>query len=145
MPIELLTSPGCPNAEAARKVVTDCLTTLGIDVPIIPGIMPITRVGQIERMAKLSGSTIPEGLRAELHSLAAVADPPEVREGEVVPGIQHDRHAGSGPLRAARTRCSGSLTGGAGWRHAASSARPASPVSSSMAPSRHSAAVASRR
>lgn len=35
MPIELLTSPGCPNAKAARKVVTDCLTTLGIDVPII--------------------------------------------------------------------------------------------------------------
>ncbi len=40
----------------------------GIDVPIIPGIMPITRVGQIERMAKLSGSTIPAGLRSELHA-----------------------------------------------------------------------------
>ena len=85
------------------------------------------------------------GLLAEPHSLAAVADPPEVREGEVVPGIQHDRHAGSGPLRAARTRRSGSLTGGAGRRPAASSARPASPASSAMAPSRHSAAVASRR
>jgi len=39
MPIELLTSPGCPNAKAARKVVTDCLTTLGIDVPIIDRVM----------------------------------------------------------------------------------------------------------
>jgi len=39
----------------------------GIEVPIIPGIMPITRVGQIERMAQMCGATIPEGLRRELH------------------------------------------------------------------------------
>ncbi len=38
----------------------------GIDVPIVPGIMPITRVGQIERMAKMSGASIPQGLAAEL-------------------------------------------------------------------------------
>jgi methylenetetrahydrofolate reductase (NADPH) len=29
--------------------------------------MPITRVGQIERMAAMCGATIPEGLRRELH------------------------------------------------------------------------------
>jgi methylenetetrahydrofolate reductase (NADPH) len=40
----------------------------GIEVPILPGIMPITRVGQIERMAKMSGAHIPDGLRAELHA-----------------------------------------------------------------------------
>jgi methylenetetrahydrofolate reductase (NADH) len=40
----------------------------GIDVPIIPGIMPITRVGQIERMAAMSGASIPEGLRRELRA-----------------------------------------------------------------------------
>jgi methylenetetrahydrofolate reductase (NADPH) len=39
----------------------------GIEVPIIPGIMPITRVGQVERMAKLCGATIPAGLREELY------------------------------------------------------------------------------
>jgi methylenetetrahydrofolate reductase (NADPH) len=38
----------------------------GISVPVIPGIMPITRVGQIERMAKMSGATIPDGLQREL-------------------------------------------------------------------------------
>jgi methylenetetrahydrofolate reductase (NADPH) len=38
----------------------------GIEVPIIPGVMPITRVGQIERMAKMCGSAIPDALRAEL-------------------------------------------------------------------------------
>jgi hypothetical protein len=35
MRIELLTSPGCPNAIAAKKTVTDCLTALGVDVQII--------------------------------------------------------------------------------------------------------------
>jgi methylenetetrahydrofolate reductase (NADPH) len=40
----------------------------GIEVPIIPGIMPITRVGQVERMASMCGSSIPDGLRRELHA-----------------------------------------------------------------------------
>jgi|CZKG01.1.fsa_nt_gi methylenetetrahydrofolate reductase (NADPH) len=46
----------------------------GIEVPIIPGIMPITRVGQVERMAKMCGSTIPAELHRELH---ARGDDPE--------------------------------------------------------------------
>ncbi len=40
----------------------------GIAVPIVPGIMPITKVGQIERMAKMSGALIPDALRRELHA-----------------------------------------------------------------------------
>jgi methylenetetrahydrofolate reductase (NADPH) len=40
----------------------------GIGVPIIPGIMPITRVGQVERMASMCGASIPEPLRRELHA-----------------------------------------------------------------------------
>jgi methylenetetrahydrofolate reductase (NADH) len=40
----------------------------GIEVPIIAGVMPITHVGQIERMAKMCGAAIPEGLRRELHA-----------------------------------------------------------------------------
>ncbi|HXP36955.1 MAG TPA: methylenetetrahydrofolate reductase [NAD(P)H] [Solirubrobacteraceae bacterium] len=40
----------------------------GVSVPIIPGVMPITKVGQVERMAKMCGSEIPEGLRDELHA-----------------------------------------------------------------------------
>jgi methylenetetrahydrofolate reductase (NADPH) len=46
----------------------------GIDVPIIPGIMPITQVGQVERMAEMCGASIPDGLRRELH---ARGDDPE--------------------------------------------------------------------
>src|ERR1700722_12911965 len=40
----------------------------GIEVPIIPGGMPITRVGQVERMAGMCGASIPEELRRELHA-----------------------------------------------------------------------------
>ena len=40
----------------------------GVGVPIIPGIMPITQVGQVERMAKLCGASIPAGLSRELHA-----------------------------------------------------------------------------
>ena len=40
----------------------------GIEVPIIPGILPITLIGQLERMASVCGASIPDGLRQELHA-----------------------------------------------------------------------------
>jgi methylenetetrahydrofolate reductase (NADPH) len=47
---------------------------IGIDVPIVPGVMPIQDVNQINRMASLIGSDIPPGLRA---ALEARADQPD--------------------------------------------------------------------
>jgi methylenetetrahydrofolate reductase (NADPH) len=46
----------------------------GIGVPIVPGILPITQIGQLERMTKMCGASIPAGLHRELH---ARADQPE--------------------------------------------------------------------
>lgn len=41
----------------------------GIAVPIIPGIMPITNVDQVERFTKMCGASIPSPLLEELHRL----------------------------------------------------------------------------
>ncbi len=42
---------------------------LGIGVPILPGIMPITNVAQVERFTKMCGATIPPALLTELRRL----------------------------------------------------------------------------
>jgi methylenetetrahydrofolate reductase (NADPH) len=43
----------------------------GVRVPIVPGILPITHVGQLERMASMCGASIPPRLREELHAREA--------------------------------------------------------------------------
>jgi len=52
------------------------LATLGIDKPIIPGIMPVTNKSQVLRMAEMSGAAFPQELAQRL---AKVDDPEEVR------------------------------------------------------------------
>lgn len=51
---------------------------VGCSMPIIPGIMPVTNVSQIERFATLSGATFPEELAQRFHRVAD--DPAAVRE-----------------------------------------------------------------
>ena len=56
----------------------DRVAASGCDVPIIPGIMPVTNVASIERMAILSGAALPTTLTDRLHAVAD--DPLAVRE-----------------------------------------------------------------
>ena len=55
---------------------------IGIQVPIIPGIMPITNLKQVIRFTQLCGATIPQDLLARLKE---VPNPQEVRQR----GIEH--------------------------------------------------------
>jgi methylenetetrahydrofolate reductase (NADPH) len=53
---------------------------LGCEIPIVPGIMPITSLSQIARIAELSGTSVPDEVVAALDGLA---DPADVRAAGV--------------------------------------------------------------
>jgi methylenetetrahydrofolate reductase (NADPH) len=54
--------------------LVDELAALGIDKPIVPGIMPVTNLAQIHRMAKMSGSQVPGWLVDRLESVRTDAE-----------------------------------------------------------------------
>ena len=58
-------------------VLRDRIAAAGCDVPIIPGIMPLTSIGQIEKFSILSGDDFPPALAERL--LAVADDPATVK------------------------------------------------------------------
>ena len=52
----------------------EAMRARGASAPVVPGVMPITNVRQLERMAAMSGTEVPIALAQRLH---AVADRPE--------------------------------------------------------------------
>ena len=54
--------------------LVDELAALGVDKPVLPGIMPITNLGLVQRMADLSGAAVPPWV---VERVEAVADDPE--------------------------------------------------------------------
>lgn len=65
----------------------------GIEVPIVPGLMPVTNVGQTERFTQLCGSRIPQELHRRLRIVAS--DPAAV----VATGVQWTVDQGRSLLR----------------------------------------------
>jgi methylenetetrahydrofolate reductase (NADPH) len=57
--------------------LVEALQRMGHDAPVVPGIMPVTNVKQIQRMAALQGSAFPAALGERL--LAVEDDPEAVR------------------------------------------------------------------
>ena len=63
------------EAEHWIRMVSE-LADLGVEKPVIPGIMPVTNIAQVSRMAELSGAEFPGWLRQRLE---AVDSPEDVR------------------------------------------------------------------
>lgn len=78
--------------EDYRAFVRRCRSA-GIDIPIVPGLMPITNVSQIERFTQMCGSRIPQELRRRLRIVAN--DPSAV----VATGVQWAVDQGRALLR----------------------------------------------
>ena len=52
----------------------DDLAERGVDKPVIPGIMPVTNLSSIQRMAKLSGAAVPPEVVGRVEAVADDAD-----------------------------------------------------------------------
>jgi len=78
--------------EDYRAFVRRC-RSVGIEIPIVPGLMPITNVSQVERFTQMCGSRIPQELRRRLKIVAN--DPAAV----VATGVQWTVDQGRALLR----------------------------------------------
>lgn len=84
------------DADAYFRLV-DRVRALGCDLPIIPGIMPITLYSQVRRFAEFSGAALPAAVVARLDEVAD--DPAAVREVGTSIGVDLARRllAGGAP------------------------------------------------
>ena len=74
----------------------DELSSLGVNKPVVPGIMPVTNKGQIVKMAQMSGAAIPSWLSDRL---AKFDDPADIRRVgvEVATKLSSDLLAAGAP------------------------------------------------
>jgi methylenetetrahydrofolate reductase (NADPH) len=70
---------------------------LGSEIPILPGIMPITNVAQVARFAELSGAALPASVTERIQAVAT--DPDRVREAGIAIATElgEDLLAGGAP------------------------------------------------
>lgn len=61
------------NLDAYLRFVDDC-EKMGIDIPIVPGIMPITNYVQLARFSSMCGAELPRWLRLRLEGMGSDTD-----------------------------------------------------------------------
>ncbi len=90
MHIELRTAPGCPNADAAKIVLAECLNALGVDVPIVECVgaypSPTLVIDGVDVMRPVAGP--PEGQACRLD----VPTPERVLDAIVAAGAGPTQH-----------------------------------------------------
>ncbi|MCT7372356.1 alkylmercury lyase [Mycolicibacterium llatzerense] len=78
MRIELLTAPGCPHAGAAKETIVNCLTALGMDVPVIDRVgrypSPTVLVDGVDVMRPEAGEPVGDACRLDLPTSQRVLD-----------------------------------------------------------------------
>lgn len=84
------------NADSYFRFVDEC-ARLGVDIPITPGIMPITNYHQLSRFSKMCGAEIPQWIRRRLESFGD--DGASIREFglDVVQAMCERLRAGGAP------------------------------------------------
>lgn len=84
------------NPDAYFYYLDEC-TTLGIDMPIVPGIMPITQYTSLARFSDVCGAEIPRWIRKRLESYGDDTDSIKKFGLEVVVGLCQQLLAGGAP------------------------------------------------
>jgi methylenetetrahydrofolate reductase (NADPH) len=84
------------NADAYFRFVDDCRAA-GIDVPIVPGIMPIGNFSQLARFSDACGAEIPRWMRIKLESFRDDAASIRAFGLDVVTGLCEKLLAGGAP------------------------------------------------
>ena len=58
----------CASNDGARPAYLDAARAMGVDIPIVPGIMPIGSFSRLARFADTCGAEIPRWLRKQFES-----------------------------------------------------------------------------
>ena len=76
------------NPDAYFRFIDDC-ERLGVDVPIVPGIMPITNYSNLARFSDMCGAEIPRWMRKRLESFADDTDSIKAFGEDVITDLCH--------------------------------------------------------
>ena len=84
------------NADSYFRFVDD-VRSMGLDIPVIPGVMPITTSAQLMRFSDATGAEIPRWIRSRLTSFGDDVEQIKAFGLDVVTALCERLHAGGAP------------------------------------------------